>query len=240
MSYAIEYSSWSSTKQNAVDNAYFNNYLNYDQGYDRMALGTFQESSTAFAKVSSPSWSSTSDWQVLNIRSDNTFLNSSFPLSQVARCIYAENTNIASSVRQKSMRAVAEVIMNRRDNSGWPNTLEGVVLQSGQFSSMSDGNIGTTNPVYFSSDLDAWCYALFIANHLYSTIEPYGRQELPSNIYFFYDISAGMPFYIYSNGTYTQCTSSNVTNATHYKYSGSYYSITAGPIKIGTHVFYSW
>lgn len=240
MSYVKSYSTWTSTKKTAVDDAYSNEYLNYDQGYDVLNLSVFQNASTAFAKVSSPNWATTSDWAVLNIRSDTEFLNNTFALSQVARCIYAENTNIASGVRQQSMRAVAEVIMNRRDATGWPNTLEGVVLQAGQFSSMSDGNVGVTNPVLYNSDLDSWCYALFLANHLYSTIEPYGRQELSSNIYFFYDIAWSMPFYIYSGGTYTACTSSNVTSATHYRYGSSYYPITAGPIKIGTHIFFSW
>lgn len=176
-----------------------------------------------------------------NLGDSNEFLSYTSDLSIVARCIYAENTNVGSLYRKRSIRATTDVIMNRAKIGMGGSFYSAVVLHPGAFSAMRDGNVGTSNPVFYDSDLDAWSYSLFIANHMYSSIEPWtSGKELQSNYHHFYDISEKMPFYIYSNGTYYKCTSSNVTSATHYRPSSTYYPIIASPIKIDNIIFFSY
>lgn len=106
---------------------------------------------------------------------------------------------------------------------------------------MRDGNVGTSNPVFYNADLDYWCYALFIANHMYSTIEPWSpNRELGTGYFNFYDITGSNPFYVYSGGSYVQTTSNNVTSATHYRTGSTYNRITATPVKIGNVIFFSY
>ncbi len=245
--YSFSYSSMPSATQTAVTNAYFNNYLDYDQGTEFLSLSAFQDACKAFSTLSSPSWSTVSNWRYTGLADASEFKSygnsgSGGYTSTIARAIYAECSNL--SYRQSNMHAVAEVIMNRArvNYSGTGASCKSQVLASGQFSCMRDGNIGTTNPVYYTSDIDNWCYALFLANHMENSVEPLGYDQLDINYYNFYDISSGMPFYIYNSTTktYTQCTSSNVTSANRYKTGTTYNVITAKPIKIGTHVYFSY
>lgn len=245
--YSFAYSSMPSAKQTAITDAYSNNYLNYDQGTEYLSLEEFKDACKAFSTLSNPSWTTVSNWQYTSLADASEFTSYGNNgicgyTSIVARAIYAECSNL--SERQRNMDAVGETIMNRArvNYSGTGATCKAQVLASGQFSCMRDGNIGSSNPVYYTSDIDNWCYALFVSNHLENDIEQWGYHELGQYYYNFYDISAGMPFYIYSGGTYTQCTSLNVTSANRYKTGSTYNVISANapPIKIGTHVYFSY
>lgn len=68
---------------------------------------------------------------------NSTTTNSSSDLNLLARLVYAESRGepYAGQV------AVASVVLNRVKNSSFPNTVAGVIYQSGAFSVVSDGQI---------------------------------------------------------------------------------------------------
>lgn len=108
----VWYSQMPSAKQTSITNAYNNNYLAYDSGYDRLMLDSFLNSSIAFSPKSAPSWSNVYDWSYPGLADASEFRSYTSNISIVARCIYAENTNAIGgySLRQKAMRATADVI----------------------------------------------------------------------------------------------------------------------------------
>lgn len=239
-------SEWPAQKRTDVTNAYWNNYRTYDAGYDYLPESSFYSASIAFSQSSTASWARELDWTLKNLADQPEFRQYTSDISIVARCIYAENTNALYNYadRQRQMRATTDVITNRaRYTSYGGTTYTGVILKAGAFSAMRDGNIGTTNPIYHSGDLDAWCYAVFIANHLYSSIEPWGKnQELSANYFHFFDTHAEIPFFIYSGGVYTRVPRSNIPSASHYRPSGAstYYRITATPVLLGYTAYFSY
>lgn len=87
------------------------------------ALGvTLSGSSSAFSSSSSSSRGSSSD------------------LNLLARVVHGE----ARGEPYKGKVAVAAVVLNRVESSSFPNTIAGVVYQSGAFSAVSDGQINLT------------------------------------------------------------------------------------------------
>lgn len=70
----------------------------------------------------------------------NTPTNSSSDLNLLARLVYAE----ARGEPYTGQVAVASVVLNRVKNSSFPNTVAGVIYQSGAFSVVSDGQINLT------------------------------------------------------------------------------------------------
>lgn len=243
--YSYGYNTWPSTKQTEVCNAYLNYYLGYE-GTDYLSMDDFLECSKAFSTSTNPSWTSISSWVYYNFADSTEYATykSNNPISIVARAIYAENTNAGTgTTRREAMEATADVIMNRaaaNKSAFGGSTYEGVVSKSGAFSCTRDGNIGFTNPIYFSgSELDYWSYALFIANHMYSSTEPWGRGHvLDNNIYYCYDTDNGMPFY---TSSYTKCTLSNIeSGAEYYKYGSTYYDIIGNTVVRDSIAFFSW
>lgn len=65
---------------------------------------------------------------------------SSSDLNLLARLVYAE----ARGEPYTGQVAVASVVLNRVKNSGFPNTIAGVIYQSGAFSVVNDGQINLT------------------------------------------------------------------------------------------------
>lgn len=66
--------------------------------------------------------------------------NSSSDLNLLARLVYAE----ARGEPYTGQVAVAAVVLNRVKNSSFPNTIAGVIYQSGAFSVVADGQINLT------------------------------------------------------------------------------------------------
>lgn len=67
----------------------------------------------------------------------NTSASSSSQLNLLSRLIYAE----ARGEPYEGQVAVGAVVLNRVENSSFPNTVAGVIYQSGAFSVVSDGQI---------------------------------------------------------------------------------------------------
>lgn len=70
----------------------------------------------------------------------STSTNSSSDLNLLARLVYAE----ARGEPYTGQVAVASVVLNRVKSSSFPNTVAGVIYQSGAFSVVSDGQINLT------------------------------------------------------------------------------------------------
>ena len=70
----------------------------------------------------------------------STSTNSSSDLNLLARLVYAE----ARGEPYTGQVAVASVVLNRVKNPSFPNTVAGVIYQSGAFSVVSDGQINLT------------------------------------------------------------------------------------------------
>lgn len=70
----------------------------------------------------------------------STSTNSSSDLNLLARLVYAE----ARGEPYTGQVAVASVVLNRVKSSSFPNTVSGVIYQSGAFSVVSDGQINLT------------------------------------------------------------------------------------------------
>lgn len=90
----------------------------------------------------------------LGISAGNTQTNNSLTL--LARAISGE----ARGEPYEGQVAVGAVILNRVDNSSFPNTIAGVVYQSGAFDSVADGQINmepTTTAIKAAQDaLNGW------------------------------------------------------------------------------------
>ena len=83
--------------------------------------------------------------QAMGINSTTTSSNSSTStnssnLNLLARVVYGE----ARGEPYTGQVAVAAVVLNRVNNSNFPNTIAGVVYQSGAFTAVSDGQINLT------------------------------------------------------------------------------------------------
>lgn len=70
----------------------------------------------------------------------NTTTNSSSDLNLLSRLVYAE----ARGESYTGQVAVAAVVLNRVKSSSFPNTVAGVIYQSGAFSVVNDGQINLT------------------------------------------------------------------------------------------------
>lgn len=70
----------------------------------------------------------------------NTTTNSSSDLNLLARLVYAE----ARGEPYTGQVAVASVVLNRVKSSSFPNSVAGVIYQSGAFSVVNDGQINLT------------------------------------------------------------------------------------------------
>ena len=72
--------------------------------------------------------------------SSSTSSNNNSDVNLLARLIYGE----ARGEPYNGMVAVGAVVLNRVKNSNFPNTLAGVIYQSGAFDAVSDGQINLT------------------------------------------------------------------------------------------------
>ena len=70
----------------------------------------------------------------------STSTNSSSDLNLLSRLVYAESRGEPYS----GQVAVASVVLNRVKSSSFPNSIAGVIYQSGAFSVVSDGQINLT------------------------------------------------------------------------------------------------
>ena len=70
----------------------------------------------------------------------NTSTSNSTNLNLLSRLVYAE----ARGEPYKGQVAVAAVVLNRVASSSFPNTISGVIYQSGSFDAVSDGQINLT------------------------------------------------------------------------------------------------
>jgi len=70
----------------------------------------------------------------------NTSSSNSTNLNLLSRLVYAE----ARGEPYKGQVAVAAVVLNRVASSSFPNTISGVIYQSGSFDAVSDGQINMT------------------------------------------------------------------------------------------------
>lgn len=92
--------------------------------------------------------------------------NSSSDLNLLSRLVYGE----ARGEPYQGQVAVAAVVLNRVKSSNFPNTVAGVIYQSGAFDAVSDGQVNLTpNSTAKSAAQDAlnrmgsikWCNILF-------------------------------------------------------------------------------
>ena len=84
--------------------------------------------------------------------SNSNSSSSNNDVNLLARAIYGE----ARGEPYNGMVAVGGVILNRVKNSNFPNTIAGVVYQSGAFTAVSDGQINLTpNDTAFKAAQDA-------------------------------------------------------------------------------------
>ena len=92
--------------------------------------------------------------------------NSSSDLNLLSRLVYGE----ARGEPYQGQVAVAAVVLNRVKSSNFPNTVAGVIYQSGAFDAVSDGQVNMTpNSTAKSAAQDAlnrmgsilWSYILF-------------------------------------------------------------------------------
>ena len=72
--------------------------------------------------------------------SNNTSSNSSSDLNLLTRIVYAE----ARGEIYTGQVAIAAVVLNRVRSSSFPNSIAGVIYQSGAFDAVSDGQINMT------------------------------------------------------------------------------------------------
>jgi spore germination cell wall hydrolase CwlJ-like protein len=79
----------------------------------------------------------------------------------LARLTFAE----AGNQDLYGQRLVVDVVLNRRDKSEWPNTIEGVIFQKSQFSTIDDGAYART----VGEDLSS-CYEA-IEKELYGRLD---------------------------------------------------------------------
>lgn len=77
---------------------------------------------------------------IFSSSSSSSTTNSSSDLNLLARLVYAE----ARGEPYAGQVAVASVVLNRVKNSSFPNTVAGVIYQSGAFSVVNDGQINST------------------------------------------------------------------------------------------------
>lgn len=77
---------------------------------------------------------------IFSSSSSNTTTNSSSDLNLLARLVYAE----ARGEPYTGQVAVASVVLNRVKSSSFPNSVSGVIYQSGAFSVVNDGQINLT------------------------------------------------------------------------------------------------
>ena len=84
--------------------------------------------------------------------SSSSSANNSSNLNLLARLVYAE----ARGEPYTGQVAVAAVVLNRVKSSSFPNTVSGVIYQSGAFSVVSDGQINLTpNTTAYNAAKDA-------------------------------------------------------------------------------------
>lgn len=77
---------------------------------------------------------------ITSSKKQNTSSSSSSDLNLLSRLIYGE----ARGEEYKGQVAVAAVVLNRVNSSNFPNTVAGVIYQSGAFDAVSDGQINMT------------------------------------------------------------------------------------------------
>ena len=77
---------------------------------------------------------------IFSSSSSNTTTNSSSDLNLLARLVYAESRGEPYT----GQVAVASVVLNRVKSSSFPNSVAGVIYQSGAFSVVNDGQINLT------------------------------------------------------------------------------------------------
>ena len=77
---------------------------------------------------------------IFSSSSSNTISNANSDLNLLSRLVYAE----ARGEPYTGQVAVASVVLNRVKNSSFPNSVAGVIYQSGAFSVVNDGQINLT------------------------------------------------------------------------------------------------
>lgn len=88
----------------------------------------------------------------ITLSGSSTSALSSSELNLLARCVYAE----ARGEPYTGQVAIAAVVLNRVRSSKFPNTVSGVIYQSGAFTAVSDGQINLTpNQTAYNAARDA-------------------------------------------------------------------------------------
>ena len=100
--------------------------------------GKVGPSTAAALGVTLSGTSGTSDSAKTASASSTSYVSSDHRL--LAKCVYAE----ARGEPYKGQVAVAAVVLNRVSSSSFPNTVSGVIYQSGAFSCVSNGSINNT------------------------------------------------------------------------------------------------
>lgn len=107
-------------------------------------------------------------------------------LEMLAICVMAESGN----QDLEGMRMVADVILNRVDDPYWPDTIEGVISQSGQFSCYWDGGMEKWNvpseDVYKACQMElshrSYPYLYYFKEGIYSK---YGTPRFKHGAHYF-------------------------------------------------------
>lgn len=103
-------------------------------------------------------------------------------LRLMSSIIYSE----ASGECYAGKKAVGIVIMNRINSSQFPNTLKGVIYQSGQFSPAVNGSLKKSLALYDSGNLDKKCIKAAKATLNGDTYVSYKNQTINMNNYLFF------------------------------------------------------
>ncbi len=173
----------------------------------------------------------------------------------VARTIFSEAINVKPRI--ENAYAIAQVIRNRQQNTG--KSLK-YIVRSSQFNGTGSRpwlkpSADEYDPEGWSEDItqeELWIHCLYLAKALKLNYDIPTRQENGrkvyinvENSYHMYDIADSNPFYRYRN-TNSQIDFSKyddadeIIYAKYYYMNGEFHKIKKTPIKIGSHIYYTY
>ncbi len=105
-------------------------------------------------------------------------------LDLMHRCIQAE----AGNQSYEGKLAVAEVIRNRVNHPSWPATIEGVILQGGQFGVVANGSINSVTPdadTIAAADAALAGSSILPSDYVYFNTSPNGADPIQIGDHYF-------------------------------------------------------
>jgi spore germination cell wall hydrolase CwlJ-like protein len=131
-------------------------------------------------KKGSASKKDNSTYAKITVKVKNRYTKSSLRL--MSSIIYSE----AGGECYAGKKAVGIVIMNRINSSQFPNTLSGVIYQSGQFSPTRNGSLNKSLALYDNGSMNKDCIKAAKATLNGDTYVYYNNQTINMNSYLFF------------------------------------------------------